>query len=144
MMGLRYGFQIGQLHFIYNAQLAAELVKSSMIYPIPNTPEWMLGLINLRGSLVPVFELNCYFNLPTDHRSQSLILVLGKGEKVVGISLTDYPQLLSELTILETLPALDAKIHPYITAVYQSPDRTLWLELDKEKFFTDLGIAVCK
>jgi twitching motility protein PilI len=139
---LRYGFQIGNLNLIYDKQIASELVKSSKIYPIPNTPHWMLGLINLRGSLVPVFNLERYFGFETPVDYSQLIFVLGKGEKAVAVHLKNYPQLLSHLTRLDTLPELNPKIQAFIVAAYQG--EKIWLELDKEKFFSTLGVAVCK
>lgn len=58
---LRYGFSIGSLNFVYDVHIPCELVKGTAIYSVPNTPIWMLGLINLRGSLVPVFNLEKIF-----------------------------------------------------------------------------------
>jgi twitching motility protein PilI len=138
---LRYGFSIGSLNFIYDAQIACELVKGATIYSVPNTPTWMLGLINLRGSLVPVFNLERYFDFKEEEDSHKLLLVLGKGEKAVAFQLKKYPQLLNNLTQLDRLPKLIPKIEGYILAAYAAEQ--IWLELDKDKFFSTLGEKVC-
>lgn len=139
--GLRYGFSIGDLNFIYNANIACELVKGVGIYSVPNTPLWMLGLINLRGSLVPVFNLENYFDFKEESDLHKLLLVLGKGEKAVAFQVKKYPKLLNNLTLLEFLPKLIPKIDGYICAAYQGEE--IWLELDKDKFFSALGQKVC-
>ena len=138
---LRYGFSIGNLNFIYDSRIACELVKAVSIYSVPNTPTWMLGLINLRGSLVPVFNLERYFDFKEQADQHKLLLVLGKGEKAVAFQLKKYPELLTNLTPLDSLPKLIPKIESYILAAYQSEE--IWLELDKDKFFSTLGRKVC-
>jgi chemotaxis signal transduction protein len=138
---LRYGFSIGNLNFIYDMQIPCELVKGASIYAVPNTPNWMLGLINLRGSLVPAFNLARYFDFKEDANTQKLLLVLGKGEKAVAFQLKTYPELLSDLTKLDEIPKLMPKVERYVLAAY-SAEKT-WLELDKESFFSMLGEKVC-
>lgn len=138
---LRYGFSIGSLNFIYDPGIACELVKAASIHSIPNTPVWMLGLINLRGSLVPVFNLEGYFDFKEETDKHKLLLVLGKGEKAVAFQLKKYPELLNNLVKLEALPKLIPKINGYVLAAYQA--EKIWLELDKDKFFSMLGEKVC-
>jgi twitching motility protein PilI len=138
---LRYGFSVGNLNFIYDPKLTCELVKAASIYSVPNTPTWMLGLINLRGSLIPVFNLEQYFDFKEEENIHKLLLVLGKGEKAVAFQLKTYPELLNSLTKLDTVPKLIPKIEGYILAAYLA-EKT-WLELDKEKFFSMLGEKVC-
>jgi twitching motility protein PilI len=138
---LRYGFSIGELHFVYDAAIACELVKAVTIYPVPNTPTWMLGLINLRGALVPVFNLENYFDFKQPLISHNLLLILGKGEKAVAFQLADYPILLKNLTKLSVSPKVIPKLEGYVINAYQADE--IWLELDKESFFTALGEKVC-
>jgi chemotaxis signal transduction protein len=142
---LRYGFSIGDLNFIYDTGIACEVVKGAAIYSVPNTPTWMLGLINLRGSLVPVFSLEKYFDLK-EHAADvnKSLLVLGKAEKAVAFQLKKYPELLHNLTKLEQIPKLTPRIDGYIVAAYQEEQgEKTWLELDKDKFFSTLGEKVC-
>lgn len=138
---LRYGFQVGNMNFIYDSTVVCELLRGSAIYSVPNTPKWMLGLINLRGGLVPVFDLEKYFDFEPLEDKYQLLLVLGKGEKAMAFRLKDYPELVKDLTKLETIPNLIPKIDGHITAVYKG--KKVWLELDNEKFFSTLGERVC-
>ena len=139
---LRYGFSIGSLNFIYNSTIACELVKGIAIYSVPNTPVWMLGLINLRGGLVPVFNLENYFDFKEEADKYKLLLVLGKGEKAVAFQLKKYPELLDNLVKLDSVPKLIPKIDGYVLAAYSSAEK-IWLDLDKDKFFSTLGEKVC-
>ena len=138
---MRYGFQIGHLNLIYDVTIACELLRDSLIYSLPNTPEWMLGLINLRGNLVPVFDLENYFGFePLDNKYQ-LLLVLGEREKAVAFRVNAYPELLNNLEKEKIMPKLMPEIENYILGSYKG--EKLWLELDKETFFSTLGKMVC-
>jgi len=137
---LRYGFQIGNLNLLYDTHISCELLRKIPIYSIPNTPKWMLGLINLRGNLVPVFDLQHYFGFESLANKHQLLLVLGKGAKAVAFRIKTYPELLSNLTKEAVIPKLIPKIENHILGVYKG--NKLWLELDKEKFFLTLGRMV--
>ncbi len=57
---------------------------------IPNTPDYMLGVINLRGAIVPVVDLRQRFGMPTaDYGPTTVVIVLQvKGddrERIMGI-----------------------------------------------------------
>jgi len=60
------------------------------VTPIPNTPEYIKGVINLRGTIVPIVDLRTRFNLETIEYSQTTVVivlkVMGKEtERVMGI-----------------------------------------------------------
>ena len=139
---LRYGFQIGNLNLIYDVNITCELLKDIIIYSVPNTPKWMLGLINLRGNLVPVFDLEDYFGFESLENKDSLLLVLGKREKAVAFRVKAYPELLDDLVKEEFIPKLIPKIESHILGCYKG--KKLWLELDKENFFLTLGNMICR
>lgn len=53
--------------------------------PIPNTPDYVKGVINMRGTIVPVIDLRERFGMPSRAYTQFtvvvLVRVLGPGEK---------------------------------------------------------------
>lgn len=57
---------------------------------IPNAPRYMRGVINLRGTIVPIIDLRERFNLTAVEYSQTTVVIvlkleLPKGERVTGI-----------------------------------------------------------
>jgi purine-binding chemotaxis protein CheW len=50
-------FQIGKEQFAMDISLAKEVVPLADLTPIPDAPEFVGGLMNLRGALVPVLDL---------------------------------------------------------------------------------------
>lgn len=70
---------------------------------IPNTPEYLKGVLNLRGTIVPIIDMRIRFNLETmEYTSETVIIVLSvhtdSGERVVGIVVDNVEDVLSVKT----------------------------------------------
>lgn len=48
------------------------------VTPIPNTPEHILGVINLRGTIVPIVDLRLRFNLPSVAYGPTTVVIMLK------------------------------------------------------------------
>jgi purine-binding chemotaxis protein CheW len=54
--------------------------------PIPNSPPYVKGVLNLRGVIVPVFDLRLRFGLPEAERDAfTVIIVVNIGGRLAGI-----------------------------------------------------------
>lgn len=54
--------------------------------PIPNSPPYVKGVLNLRGVIVPVFDLRLRFGLPeADRDAFTVIIVVNIGGRLAGI-----------------------------------------------------------
>ncbi len=53
---------------------------------IPNSPEYMRGVINLRGSVIPIFDLRNRFSQGiTEAHEKNVVIVIAVGERTIGI-----------------------------------------------------------
>jgi purine-binding chemotaxis protein CheW len=50
------------------------------VTPIPNTPKHILGVINLRGAVVPVIDLRCRFGLPSVEFGPTTVVIIVRVE----------------------------------------------------------------
>ncbi len=57
------GFGIGNELFGVDILTVQEIIRSAQVIPVPNSPEFIEGIINLRGSIIPVIELRKRLNL---------------------------------------------------------------------------------
>lgn len=63
-----------------------EIRSYSAMTPIPNTPAYIKGVINLRGTVVPVVELRAKFRMETaEYNKFTVIIVVTLGTKVIGL-----------------------------------------------------------
>lgn len=72
-------------------QTAMEFLENQSPFYIPNNNPLFRGLINRRGSLVPVFDIRVLFDEGVRDRGGSRVLVLGSGDDAVGIVLDATP-----------------------------------------------------
>jgi purine-binding chemotaxis protein CheW len=64
-----------------------EIVRMRSLTPVPRAPDWLLGVIALRGEIVEVIDLRKRLSLvasPPD-RSSRVIVLHGDGERVTGV-----------------------------------------------------------
>jgi purine-binding chemotaxis protein CheW len=74
---IEYGIDILQVH---------EIIRIPEITRLPNTPSYIKGVINLRGSVVPVVDMRERFGLPQGTQTdQTRIIVIETGDKLIGL-----------------------------------------------------------
>ncbi len=136
----RYGFRLQALGLLIDPAAGSEVMLLPRIAPLPGAPAGFLGLANLRGNLVPLYDLRVLLDLgPRPGDIEPLALVFGEGDEAVGIIIDDYPVALAALRTLPrsdtpTLPPALAKLAP---AAYVQ-DNMVWLDFDHNAFFDDL------
>ena len=57
-------FHLGSDMFAIDVTNAKEILDYANLTKVPQTPEYMLGVINLRGGVVPVIDMRLKFGLP--------------------------------------------------------------------------------
>jgi purine-binding chemotaxis protein CheW len=81
-----------------NVMHVQEVLRVSEIAPVPGAPDYVLGIINLRGNVVTVIDTRLRFGLPSNELTDSSRIVIIESEKqVVGI-LVDAVAEVVELT----------------------------------------------
>lgn len=59
-----------------------EIIGMMDITPVPRTPDFVRGVINLRGSVIPVVDLRCKFKMPTAERTDETCIIVVDVEAV--------------------------------------------------------------
>ena len=78
---VRYGFRIGEIGLLVDPDCGSEVVGMPPISHLPGSPHGFMGLINLRGNLVPIYELRDLLGLGARKTASDLMmLVFGAGE----------------------------------------------------------------
>lgn len=136
---VRYGIPLsGSSGFglLIDTDTPSEVINPQPIFPLPNTPPALLGIINLRGNLLPVFEIERLLALnierPTDKSRR--ILVLGSGERTVAIVIEHLPEVPELTKPLSRIPPLPANLAEHVSAAYGSDD-FVWLDFNHHSFF---------
>lgn len=138
----RYGFRIGGIGLLVGQDTVSEVLEQALIYPLPNTPLWVLGLVNLRGNLVTVFDLKRFLELEESHSQEKRrLLILDRGDQAVGVVIDGLPRTALTSHVLSRLPPLPAALPAYVAKAYMQDD-LVWLEFDHQGFFRALGGSI--
>ena len=129
------GFKIGQEEFGINILAVQEIIKIIDITRVPNASEFIEGVINLRGRIIPIVHLRKRLGMPvieTDKNTR--IIVVEINDKTIGFIVDEVQEVLRiSADITEKPPELVSGVDSeYITAVAKLDDRLLIL-LDLEK-----------
>ncbi len=79
-------FSIGEQTYGVEITTVREIRAWNGATPLPNTREYVRGVINLRGTIVPIFDLRARFgDGPTSATKNHVVVVMSVGDKWVGI-----------------------------------------------------------
>ena len=73
-----------------------EIKGWTSITPVPNTPAHMLGVLNLRGTIIPVIDLRKRFGLErSGHDEFTVIIVVNMGDRLGGLVVDSVSDVIS-------------------------------------------------
>ncbi|MCX6077079.1 MAG: chemotaxis protein CheW [Campylobacterales bacterium] len=79
------GFIIGEEEYAVPILTIQEIIKPIRWTRVPQTPAYVLGVFNLRGSVIPLIDLRTKFGLrPLKHSDETRFFVLKQGDEVAG------------------------------------------------------------
>jgi len=75
--GSYLSFRIGSTFFCVNIEKVLNVIELMNITKVPHSPEYMLGVLNLRGEVLPVVDSRIKFGFPvTENTMKTCIIVL--------------------------------------------------------------------
>lgn len=116
-----------------------EIIKMTEITKLPNTPEFVEGIVNLRGSIIPVMDLRRRFGLKAlEIKDDWKILILKTGDVKFGVMVDQISEVEKiPVDIIETPPKVVSGINgEFISGIAKTKERLLIL-LDIEKILTN-------
>ena len=128
-------FSIGDEEFGVNILKVQEIIRTMEIPKVPRAPEFVEGVINLRGKVIPIIDLRRRFGLaPKAHDKNTRIIVIEINNIIVGFVVDAVSEVLRiPASTVEPPPPVVAGVESdYISGVGQLQDRLLiMLDLDK-------------
>ena len=136
---MRYGYKIADIGLLVDANTVAEVVPRPLPVRLPRTPAWFCGLTNLRGTLVPIFDLKLLMGVAEkDKGREAFALIVGEGDEAVGFFIEQYPAGLDTLEAVTELPPLPQSLLPFSGPAYFSKD-SIFVEFNYPRFFSSLS-----
>lgn len=128
-------FNLGEETFGLEILRVQELKAYSTITPIPNAPPHVIGLMNLRGAVIPIIDLRRKFGMPAvAYTKFTVIIVVTVGPKVIGLMVDAVSDVLDlQASQIAPPPEFDASVDvSYLTGLGTAGEQLVTL-LDVDK-----------
>lgn len=136
-------FSIGEEEFGVDILKVQEIIRTMEITKVPRAPEFVEGVINLRGKVIPIIDLHRRFGLDSKtHDKHTRIIVIEINNMIVGFVVDSVSEVLRiPASTVEPPPPVVAGLESeYISGVGKLQDRLLiLLDLDRLLSNDDIG-----
>jgi len=141
-------FKLGKELFAVDIEKVQEVLDYTTITKVPRTPDYLLGVINLRGSVVPVVDMKTKFAMVPTERTVNTCFVIVEvdldGEKVVIGAMADAVQEVLDLEPdqIEPPPRIGTKMDiTFIRGMGKHNDQFIII-LDIDRIFSSSDMTV--
>ena len=121
-----------------NVMHVQEVLRYAEMAPVPGAPYYVLGIINLRGSVVTLIDTRSRFDLPTIENTEHSRIIIASEKQVVGILVDSVAEVvyLKESEIDETPKAGKTQNAKFIQGLSHRDGKLLSL-VDLEQLLLD-------
>ena len=114
-------FRIGEQEFCVDIMNVREIRGWTPATPLPRSPSYMKGVINLRGIVLPIIDLGARFGLATaEPTARHVIMVAHIGNRLVGLlvdAVSDIVQL-TDSTIQPTPDVASDHVKTFVQGIF--------------------------
>lgn len=121
LSGQTYGIEIGAV---------VEIIRMETVTALPGTPDFVEGIINLRGRVIPVMDLRARFGLMIScHTVDSRIIIVETGTTTVGLIVDSVAEVLRFATanVMPPPAMLDGTDSDYLRGIILNGERMVIL-----------------
>ncbi len=132
-------FQLGEELYGVDILRVQEIKGYTAVTKIPNTPSHIKGVLNLRGTIVPIVELRTKFGMPTiEYTMFTVIVVVVVKEKIMGLVVDAVSDVLNiDKKDIQPPPQFGAKVDvSFLNGIGKSGEKLIAL-LDMDKLLSD-------
>jgi len=131
-------FVLGREEYGVDILKVQEIRGYGKVTPIPGAPDYLKGVFNLRGIIVPVIDMRLKFGLKeATYDSLTVVIILRIGPRVIGVVVDGVSDVidLAEKDV-KAAPALGSVVDQVFLAGVATKDDRMVLLLDIEKFLS--------
>ncbi|APF22075.1 chemotaxis protein CheW [Clostridium butyricum] len=125
-------FKLGDEHFAVETDRVQSINDIMSITKVPKAPSYIKGLINLRGSIKSLVDLNLLLDVNHGNDQNSIIILTVEDEEI-GISVDEVEEVLDiDEKNIQKLDKDNDKAQPYIKGILNYEDKLLTIiDIDK-------------
>jgi len=141
-------FSLGDELFGVEVTRAREILSVTPVTKVPQTPEYLLGVINLRGQVVPVVDMRLKLGLPVGEETEDtcviVVEVLVDGESIIVGALADAVREVLEIRSdqIEPAPRLGTRLKTEFITGMGKVDEQFLILLNIDRVFSSEELAI--
>ncbi len=114
-------FSLAQEEYGIPIESVQEITRLSGIHPVPNSPDYIMGLVSLRGSALPLIDMHRKFGQEKDAAPQFAIIV-EINESLIGLAVDEE----REVRVFEKVDSPPPLLNePFIGGIINLEDRII-------------------
>jgi len=131
-------FRIGGEEYAIDIMAVREIKGWTETTSLPNQPQHILGVMNLRGTIVPVFDLRRRFGMGVTEASRShVVIIVAVLDRIVGLLVDAVSDILTiDSSEIRPVPELDRGISADFLSGIVSINETMVVVLALEELFS--------
>lgn len=138
-----YGIKFNSLNLLIDKNISSELLEDSVVYPIPLAADWIIGVVNIRGDIIPVIDFEKLICGESEKQTtdESKIIIINKGEDAIGFMINHLPRPIGfnddeKLSGHSTLPKV---VQEHVDFAFKK-EATTWARIDFESFIQSIKL----
>ncbi len=138
----RLAFRVGPVGMLCASDAGREVVLPPPVTRLPHLPAWMLGVTNVRGTLLPVVDLAAAYGVEHETALHPYLLVMGTAEDPLGLLVDGLPVIarLDEKERMRGVPPHPERLTGHVAGGYER-EGVVWLDVNAGWLFATLGNA---
>ena len=136
-------FRLGAEEYAIDILQVREIRAHERATPMPNSPDFVKGVINLRGAIVPIVDLRSKFGFPDETGTSTVTIILSIAERAVGVvvdAVSDVVALAREQ--VKPAPELKSVIEDGFIRGIAPVDGRMLIVLDIQRLMASPGMAL--
>lgn len=132
------GFLLSKEHYGIDIMAVEEIISMTEITPVPRAPGFVEGIINMRGSVIPIIDLRKKLAIggAKNNTTASRIIVTSSNKKRVGFIVDQVEEVLRiSVDAIDKAPGTSRAIDNYISGVART-SKNMVIILDVSKIFS--------
>ena len=137
-------FFLGKEEYAIEILKVQEIIGLLPITPVPRMPDYVRGILNLRGQIVPIMDLRSRFLLPSvEDTSETCIIVIQEADHLMGVVVDKVSEVADIKTEqIESVPAFGiASNSDYLSGIGKL-NNTVKMIIDVQKVVFDVPSEV--
>ena len=128
-------FRIGEQEFCLDIMAVREIRGGAATTPLPHSPDFVLGVINLRGAVLPIIDLKARLGLGKGETTErSVVIVVRIGSRLVGLLVDAVSEILAaDPSMIQPTPSIGCDtVTRFVRGILTMDGRIVsWIALDE-------------